>query len=307
MIVRNYCTLFDSKYLAKGLALHASMLRHSTEPFVLYMLAMDHETFQILDELKLQNVRLMPLESFETAMGMKSVRESRSLVEYFWTCASSLCEYLMKHVPLDSVTYLDADLFFFSDPKAVFDEMGERSIAIIPHRFAEQDRNRLEKNGKFNVGWISFKGATGLKCLQRWAAQCREWCFYRNEDGKFGDQAYLDSWTEQYGKDLAIIENPGVGLAPWNLQQYQPQAIDAGILKGIHLVHLDELHEIVFYHFHEYRSESDLTRWPLRPIDREIIYAPYIQELRRIHEEIVKTAFAIAERRNLMQLQGERA
>ncbi len=294
MHVHNFCTLFDKNYVQKGLALHASLLKHSSNPFVLYILAMDDETAKILEEANLKNVRILPLSVFESAMNMKPVRESRSLVEYFWTAASSLCEYLIREYPIDQLTYLDSDLFFFQDPQLVFDEIGKRSIAIIPHRLAEQDRNRLEPNGIYNVGWVTFRNdLEGLSCLTGWAALCREWCYARHDRGRFGDQAYLDSWPAEFGDALCIIQNIGACTAPWNLQQYEvelhhykfPQAIDLvsvrippGPLKPKQAQ--CAWHPLVFYHFHEYRNESDLTRWPLRHEDKLWIYLPYISALR---------------------------
>ena len=46
----------------------------------------------------------------------------------------------------DELAYLDSDLFFFDDPKIVFEEIGGRSIAIVPHRFSRENRY-LEVNG----------------------------------------------------------------------------------------------------------------------------------------------------------------
>ena len=53
-----------------------------------------------------------------------------------------------------------------------------------------------------------------------WRKQCLEWCFYKLEDGKMGDQKYLDEWPDQYAS-CHIIENMGAGIAPWNYSQYE--------------------------------------------------------------------------------------
>ncbi len=295
--MRNYCTLFDRNYAQKGVALHESLLKHSSESFTLYVLAMDDDTAKILEELKLKNVRILPLSVFESAMNMKPVRESRSLVEYFWTCASSLCEYLIRNYEMDQLTYLDADLFFFQDPQIVFNEIGQRSIAIIPHRFAEQDRNRLEPNGLYNVGWITFRNdIDGLACLTGWAELCQEWCYNRHDSGRFGDQGYLDSWPSEFEDSLCIIENIGACTAPWNLQQYEttlgPKVNET---------------PIVFYHFHEYRNEDDFTRWPLRHEDKVFIYVPYINALRVANVYIGNAESRIAKRLREAEAEWQRA
>ncbi len=295
--MRNYCTLFDKNYLKKGVALHASLLKHSSEPFTLFILAMDDETAKLLEEMRLASVHILPLSVFESAMNMKPVRESRSRVEYFWTAASSLCEYLIREYPIDQLTYLDSDLFFFQDPEIVFNEIGERSIAIIPHRFAPQDRNRLEPNGLYNVGWVTFRNdVDGLACLTGWAAQCREWCYDYHDLGRFGDQAYLNAWPTEFGGALCVIRNIGACTAPWNLQQYE--VAQGPTVDGT---------PIVFYHFHEYRNEDDLTRWPLRREDKLWIYNEYIGALRMATVAIFNACSRIEERIRSAEAEWQRA
>ncbi|MGO8624669.1 hypothetical protein ACC817_36030, partial [Rhizobium ruizarguesonis] len=92
----------------------------------------------------------------------------------------------------------------------IFDEIGNSSIAIIAHRFAPRLQNR-EVNGRLCVEWVSFRrDEEGMRCLARWREQCIEWCDYRLEDGKMGDQKYLDEWPDRY-PNCHIIEHPGAG------------------------------------------------------------------------------------------------
>ena len=273
--MRHYCTLFDRNYLERGLVLYQSLKRHSSEPFLLTVLALDNECQSILEELCLPGLEIVALRYVESCFGLAEIKKSRTHQEYCWTLASQLMHFLFlapRNQETDVLTYLDADLMFFSDPKAIFDEIGEHSIGIIPHRFAERDRRRLEPNGKYNVSWVTIRdSATGRACIERWSHQCREWCYYRNEAGKFGDQKYLDEWPLQHGSEVRIIQNSGAGLAPWNLGQYRGEPI-------------------IFYHFHEFKERSDgtfqLTRWPVRQCDRELIYEPYIRAYRETKQMI---------------------
>ena len=43
-----------------------------------------------------------------------------------------------------------------------------------------------------------------MKCLKKWTNQCLEWCYYKLEDGKMGDQKFLDEWPKLY-KSCHII------------------------------------------------------------------------------------------------------
>lgn len=262
--MRNYCTLSDRVYLPKLLALHESLVRHSSEDSRLYILAMDLQTGWIVDELKLDRATVIPLATFERELNLKPVRESRTHQEYCWTCASSLLDYMLRTV--GDCTYLDADLFFFSDPLAIFDEIGGRSIGITPHRFPAS-RKHKEENGRFNVGWVSaVANTTGKVCISRWAQQCREWCFNRVEaHHACGDQKYLDVWPIAFPGEVCEISNAGVNLAPWNIEQYR-------IAEG---PTVDEK-PVVFYHYHEFESPVNLTGYPMRSEDLKYIYAPYI-------------------------------
>jgi hypothetical protein len=57
---------------------------------------------------------------------------------------------------------MDADLFFFNSPIALYDEIGAHSITIIEHRFPPYLRN----SGIYNVGWLLFKrDEHALACL----------------------------------------------------------------------------------------------------------------------------------------------
>lgn len=282
-MTRHFATLFDSAYCAKGLALHESLLKHSSEPFVLHILACDTDTFYMLSDMKLKNVEVIPLEPFESAMKMQPVKVSRSWTEYCWTLASSFMEYLLPW--FDSLTYLDADIFFFSDPKVIFEEIGERSIGIVPHRFNEKERKRLGKNGEFNVGVVYAKNSpVGLKCITKWAAQTREWCFGRNEGGKFGDQAYLNSWPTEYGAECCVIENLGVNLGPWSVGDYAVYSLYCPHGRSVQI----DGHTLVCYHFHEFKDEGNLTNWTLGPADKELIYAPYVKAFNAAQERIAE-------------------
>lgn len=286
--MRNYASLADSKYLPQLLALYESLRKHSSEEFTLYVLPMDQQTVDTLMAMVLPNVQLI-LGFHESHEGMAEARANRSHKEYCWTCASNLCEVLLDWSnwhnesegteAIESITYLDADCYFFSDPKVIHDEIGDRSIAVIPHRLIPSKKH-LESNGQFNVSWVSFKNnSVGRECCSTWAWQCREQC---SESIGCGDQAYLDSWPGKYGPELAIIQNIGAGLAPWNLANYGLYQFDGPPQLAANRTDysLGGLVPVVFYHFHETRFHPDgsvfLTGYELRPVDEELIYKPYI-------------------------------
>lgn len=268
--MRHYCTLFSSgQYLTQGLVLYESLRKHSSEDFTLYVLPMDDACHDTLIQMALPGMLVIDPVIFESAMKMKKVKANRTFQEYCWTCASNFACFLMERTTrtIPEITYLDADMMFFSDPEVIFTEIGERSISIIPHRFIPE-KKYLEVNGKFNVSWVTFHNTPiGRECLNRWAEQCRERC---SEKVGCGDQPYLNEWPECYGAECHVIENIGAGLAPWNVGNYR--VTEGPLVNG---------KPVTFYHFHELKENENktfrLTNYSLRSEEIEHIYRPYLQ------------------------------
>jgi hypothetical protein len=244
MTSRYFCTLFDSNYLLKGLAMMRSLARHCPGAKI-YVLCMDAQTQYVLEHLDLPFVNCIALAEVEDDALLRA-KADRGVAEYCWTLSSGFTWHVMQRYPeIDFLTYVDADLLFYSDVKPLFDEIGDASIAIIEHRFTERLMDRMV-NGRFCVEWDSFRrDEQGLACLSRWREQCLEWCYYRLEDGKMGDQKYLDEWPERYSA-CHILMHPGAGIAPWNYAQYEFGQDEAGRITV-------EGAPLVFYHFHQFQ------------------------------------------------------
>lgn len=280
---RTFCTLFDHNYLFKGLSLYNSLLEHCPD-FALWILAMSDETYVLLKKLDLKHVRIIKLDDFEDPE-LKKVKVTRSPVEYCWTLTPSLPLYILSHdKTIDMVSYVDADCFFFSDPKPLYDELGQDSVLIIEHRYSA-DRKAWEKtSGRFNVELLIFRrDEIGLKVLSKWRNQCIEWCYFRQEDGKLGDQMYLNSWPEKYDK-IHILQYKGGGLAPWNIKNYILSREKSKIFVDEDL--------LVFYHFHALKLYSlrlfELSAgYEFTAREKEIIYAPYLLALKKAAAEIM--------------------
>ena len=244
-----FCTCFDQHYLSRGLALHASLIAHCPG-FKLWVVCLDAECLDILSRMRLKNTELIPLSEVERAdEGLRQAKSGRSRIEYYFTCTPSILLHLLTRRPeADLLTYLDADLFFFSDPAPIYEEMGARSIGIFGHRFSEHHRSR-EQYGIYNVGWLSFrKDGNSLDCLRWWRERCLEWCFDRVEEGRFADQKYLDEWPGRF-QGVAVLDHKGAGLAPWNMENYSLRRQDGKIF-------VDGA-ELVFFHFHGFKVIVD--------------------------------------------------
>jgi len=214
-----------------------------------HVLCMDDQTREILEELGLPYVTCLSLSEVEDEV-LLAVKPGRSMAEYCWTLSPCLPLYVLQHYPeIDSITYLDADLYFYSSLQPLFDEIGDASIVIIEHRFP-QALKHLEVNGRFCVEWVGFRrDEQGLACLALWREQCIEWCFHCLEEDRMGDQKYLDKWPDKYS-GLHILQHVGAGIAPWNYSQYRFGQDDQGTIT------VDRA-PLVFYHFHQFQLLSN--------------------------------------------------
>lgn len=278
--MQHLCTYFDGNYLLRGLTMYRS-LAATGFAFRLTVLAMDERTLEALRQLRLPNLEPVALAELETwAPELAQAKQGRSLVEYYFTLTPYLPRFVFeRHPEVALVTYLDADLYFYSTPQPLFDALGDGSLLAIEHRYPPRLQSKLEY-GRFNVQFLAFRrDPTGLACLRRWSRQCHEWCHDRLESGRYGDQKYLDEWPALYGERLVVPTQPGAGLAPWNWSTVPIEWIDGAPHPGGQ--------PLIFYHFHGVKVlrswfiSTGLLEWGLMP--RRLarwLYANYVRELR---------------------------
>ena len=270
-VMRYFCTYFDINYLDRGIILYRSLEQHVPE-FTLFILCMDDHTHAALSNLDFKNIVLVPLEELESSdPALLNAKANRSRIEYYFTCSPALPLYVLQNfLEVDLITYLDADLFFFSTPEPLFEEMGDSSVAIIGHRFAPHLMDR-ELYGVYNVGWVSFRrDEDATVCLCWWRERCLEWCYDRVEVGKFADQKYLDHWPSLF-KGVRVLEHRGANLAAWNLANYSIKLTNDSIM-------IDD-QNLIFFHFHGLKRVAPRVYDPfLRHYDLKVNHMPLVKK-----------------------------
>lgn len=218
--MEHFVTLFDSLFLPQGLALHMSMERHIKD-YCLWVLCMDDEVHQALTVLNLPNVCLLELSKLETTE-LLAVKPGRTKGEYCWTLTPFAPRFVFEaDVAVERVTYLDADLWFRKNPAPIFAEFeaAKKQVLITDHAYApEYDQSTT--SGQYCVQFMTFTRNGGEVVRKWWEEKCVEWCFARFEDGKFGDQKYLDDWTERFPLQVHVLQNKELLLAPWNATRF---------------------------------------------------------------------------------------
>jgi hypothetical protein len=288
----NFCTLFDSNYISRGLALFES-LKKTTPGFHLYVVAFDEACYQFLKKIPDPELTVISLAEFEDEK-LKQVKPTRSAAEYCWTCTPAIILYCIEKFNLPSCTYVDADMIFYDNPGILFKELNNESILITEHRYTK-DYDVSATHGIFCVQFMYFKNdENGMKALVWWRDRCLEWCYAYLEDGKFGDQKYLDDWTERF-QGVHVLQHPGGGLAPWNIQQYDLDRTNGRLF--IRDRKLSVRYPIVFFHFHGLKFFSDekvaccAALYELNGDVKELFYFPYIRLLIEIGNQVKKSGF----------------
>lgn len=280
--MRWYCTYCDRNYLVRLLAMSNSLTRHEQSPFTLFIICLDELTRTILDHLRLPNITTIGLHELESVdEPLCEARKTRSLVEYYWTLTPTVLLYLFEQQPqIERLTYLDADLYFFSSPEPIFSEAPAASVLIHGHRFANRYKE-LEAFGTYNVGLLCFaRNTEALSILNEWRDQCLTWCYFSIEDGKFGDQMYLNNWPQRFA-GVHVLQHPGVGIAPWNQNDISLDFSVSGKL-------MVDGAPLIFYHFHALDILAPDVYAPARILhycfDLPVLtccYLPYVKILRQ--------------------------
>ena len=273
-----FVTFFNKVYLPQGLSLCESLNKVYSE-FTLFIFCMDEETYKILKNLKIKNIELKKISNFETSQ-LNLLKKERTIAEYCWTLTPHVIEWIFKeNVHINRLTYLDADLFFFKSPRPIFDEFlnSNKSVLITKHAFSpSSDYSHI--SGHYVVQFISFKRDFGLEILLEWKNKCINWCFDWYEDGKYGDQKYLEEWPIKYYESVHVLNMEHYAMGPWNIDRF-PYS------------------DCIFFHFHGLKLLSKKNIFlgnyeiPIKPYN--FIYKVYSNSLKRSINLLEKSNFKI--------------
>ncbi len=278
--MEHYVTLFDSLFLPQGLALQASMERHAGA-HMLWVLCLDEACERVLRTLDLPNVRLLPLAAMETD-ALRAVKPSRNRAEYCWTLTPFTPTFVFEADPtVQRVTYVDADTWMCRSPAEILEEFDAsgKAVLITEHAYAAE-YDMAAQTGRFCVQFMTFMRDRGEPVRRWWADRCLEWCYARIEDGKFGDQKYLDDWPWRFAGLVHVLQRREWLQAPWNAARFAPS-------------------EAAVFHFHQLRLLAGgqvlmAESYSLHRSVRRTVYQPYLRDLAAACSRLRQSGFEAA-------------
>jgi len=262
--MRNYCALGDTRYLPHLMCLIDSVRSNFTEEYKLHILALDdnvrekisklrsgndlviYSINQVNEDFQIRSIRYSP-PSREAISNAHASNKDPGFVQFCWALASCFTHWLMDRIK-SSITYIDADIYFFNDIKPFYKELGDKSIGLVRHRIPY-----LMSSGEFNVGIVHFEfDKFGRAALSKWKSflvngqNNYALCF-----GTCGDQKYLEVIYGIFRDNVAIVDEKFGHLAPWNVTQHKYE--DGKILWE------DKRQELCYFHFAHFVIESDTS------------------------------------------------
>jgi hypothetical protein len=265
----NFVTHFNSGFLLQGISLYLSMQRH-LDDFTLWVICLDDLVSKSLRKIELPNIKIIERDVWETEE-LRTLRDQRSFREYCWTVTPSVPKFVFNiDANVKRVTYVDADLWFRKDPRSIFNEFSDskKSVLITDHHYApEFDQSSI--SGQYCVQFMTFVRDDSEIVRSHWESQCRDWCYAYHDNGKFGDQKYLDAWPSKYEAYVHLLGDKTAILAPWNATRFP---------YGNSLI----------WHFHGVsitrqgkKIVVDYGYAPLPDVTIDNIYEPYLGDLRK--------------------------
>lgn len=266
----NLATYFDKNYLSKFLNLKSSFEQFKIN-HKFYVLCLDDFVYQFLKNKNFDNVEVISLSEVENKYEeLKSVKEKREIIEYYFTLSPFLPKFLNEEKKIKQIVYVDTDYYFFNNPYKLISSSNDSSVTIIR-------QHASLKYGKYNVGLIffNFNFDETHKIVKKWSEQCLENCSDKVSSTSYADQKYLDSWVPRL-EFIRVFEPEYTSLAPWDDNKVIEKNFDNMIAFHFHALKLHQKYFVTGFHNYNKKNSKTILKK---------IYTPYIKNLRLIENK----------------------
>jgi hypothetical protein len=265
--MEHFVTIFNKNYLPQGLCLYGS-LKKNYKNFKLWVISLDDEVYEVLSKLNQNNIQAVPIKRFET-QELKKIREQRTLTEFCWTLTPVAPKIIFNlENKIKRITYVDADFFFFRNPKIAFDEFkkSNKSILITEHDFDYDQKYKEKIVGKYIVQFVIFKKNKSEILRKWWEKKCIKKCSEAKDKNGIGDQKYLKEMTIKFKKQVHVLKNNNLFRSTWNYKKFNNADFSAWHFHGLKIIN----NNLIFL--------STLNKIPDNIFFN--IYLPYLRELK---------------------------
>ncbi len=221
--MRAGCTIVSPNYLHFARTLAGSYLgQHPDQRFFVLIVADLHDPAPFLIDRSFTPVMLSEIG----IPNLRAVAMKYDILELNTNVKPTFLKHLLKSHNLDSLVYLDPDIFVYQALDPVFTTLGEvATVVLTPHMTtpvsdgkspSEQD---LLYNGTYNLGFIGVgRTEESWRLLDWWEDRCLEIGFSEGRTGLFVDQKWMNLAPGLFDR-VVISRDPGLNMAYWNLHE----------------------------------------------------------------------------------------
>jgi hypothetical protein len=218
------CTIVSPNYLAYARTVSLAYLKqHPGHRFFVLIVA----------DLSLEDRELFEGEGFSPVMlveiGLADVRGEGmkyDILELNTNVKPTFMKYLIQTFDLQSLIYLDPDIFVYSSLTPVFEAFNSGASAILtPHMTTPVDDGKLPGeqemlyNGTYNLGFVAVRRCEeSWRLLSWWERRCLDLGFSEGRTGLFVDQKWMNLAPGMFDQ-VKILRHPGCNMAYWNLHE----------------------------------------------------------------------------------------
>lgn len=250
--MKTFCTLSDYSYLPYGLTLYDSLINTTNGKFTLFYLCLDEKSYLKLKSLNDSNIIPIYLKDLIEKLEELKNYKIKEYKEFVWMLSSYFTNYVMEKYNPESITYIDADIYFYDNIQLFYDEIKNKSVGIIRHRHIKEDEESLD--GKYNVGIVYFANdEIGKKCLHWW----KDAVFYKKYPhlSTCYDQKYLEGFLMLYSRDnICVADETFAHGAPWHYRLFDWSSY----INTNSIIWNGKTQKLLFNHFSRFKYNDDM-------------------------------------------------
>jgi glycosyltransferase involved in cell wall biosynthesis len=156
-----------------------------------------------------------------------------SILELSTAVKPYLLRYLLDTHNLESLLYLDPDLYITAPLTSIDDALSRSSVVLTPHMFSppptdgkKPEEKDIMLSGVYNLGFLGVRNdKTVENLLDWWSKRLSSQCVVDPANALFVDQRWMDL-APSYFTGVEILRDPVLNVAYWNLHERKLQNIE---------------------------------------------------------------------------------